>query len=374
MLHQTCRMCVIIEKIAGNLAVNCGESIMEEQDRFSTHPLIRVWRYFLPLIVLGLAVYLLLPQIDSMRQSWSVVRNLIWWAVGLAAIAQLFSYLGSGYIQHAILDLNQQKLSIGKGALITMAAYSIGLVAGGWVGGGAATYGWVRRESGDGHTAVLAGTLPGLLNNASLAAVAIIGLLYLLFVHDLTRVQLIEFIVILLLLGLMSGSVIAAMSCPEPAEKFAVWVRSRWAAFRKKPFSPEETVASVRQLIGAWDSLGNFKWLRPMLGSIACIGFDMLTLYFMFVAAGLYLNPGVLFAGYGLPLLLGKLAFILPGGVGVVEGSMVALFVSLMVPDPVSAVVIMGYRFFNFWLPVLLGFAAATYLSRHNFVPKGIRP
>jgi uncharacterized protein (TIRG00374 family) len=294
-----------------------------------------------------------------------------WWAVLMAIIAQVFSYLGSGFILHAILDLNQQKLPIWKGALITMAAYSIGLVAGGWVGGGAATFGWVRKESGDGHTAVLAGTLPGLLNNGSLATVAIIGTLYLLFIHDLTNVQLIEFIIILLLLGMMTASVMVAMKYPEPAARFAVWVGGHWAAFRKKPFSSEETVASVRQLIGAWDSLGNFKWLRPMLGSIACIGFDMLTLYFMFVAAGHYVSVGVLFAGYGLPLILGKLAFVLPGGVGVVEGSMVALFDSLMVSDPVSVVVIMGYRLFNFWIPALLGFPIAAYLSRHLIAPNG---
>jgi hypothetical protein len=264
---------------------------------------------------------------------------------------------------HAILDTNQQKLSVWKGTLITMASVSIGLVAGGWVGGATATYGWIRRENHDGNTAVLAGTLPALLNNGVLVGVSLIGTIYLLLVHDLSKVQLIEFSVILLLLGLMAASLIAALRFPEVATRYVVWLASHWAALRRKPFIPENTISMVKQFVVAWDSLRSGKWLYPMLGAIANIGFDMLTLYFMFIAAGHNVNLGILFAGYGLPLILGKMAFLFPGGVGVIEGSMVALYDSLNVPDAVSVVVILGYRLFSFWLPTLLGFAAAAYLS-----------
>ena len=89
----------------------------------------------------------------------------------------------------------------------------------------------------------------------------------------------------------------------------------------------------------------------------------MLTVYFLFIAAGHYVSIGILIAGYGLPFILGKMAFILPGGVGVIEAGMVAIYDSLLVPNPVSVVVILGYRLFSFWLPTLLGFAAAAYLS-----------
>jgi uncharacterized membrane protein YbhN (UPF0104 family) len=59
--------------------------------------------------------------------------------VALAVVAQALSYLGSGFMLHTILDTYQQKLSTLKGVLITMAAFSIGLVAGGWVGAAAST-------------------------------------------------------------------------------------------------------------------------------------------------------------------------------------------------------------------------------------------
>jgi len=92
----------------------------------------------------------------------------------------------------------------------------------------------------------------------------------------------------------------------------------------------------------------------------------MLTLFFLFLAAGHAINPGVLLAGYGLPLLLGKMAFVVPGGVGVVEGSMAALYNGLGVPDAVTVVVVLGYRLVSFWIPSLSGFPIAVYLQRSS--------
>jgi uncharacterized protein (TIRG00374 family) len=336
---------------------------MDNQEQQIPSPKIRLWRYLPILILMGLAVHLLVPQITTLEKSWSIVTGLTWWAVALAVIAQAFSYLGSGYILHAILNANQERLSVFRGVLITMAATSIGLVAGGWVGGAAATYGWVRRESREGNVAVLAGTLPSMLNNTVLMGVALIGTLYLIVIHDLTSTQLIEFGIILLILGLAVIGVLTALRFPERVTSLMVWLAGRWAALFRKPFEPRNTITSVDGFFLAWRSLRNGKWLRPALGATANIGFDMLTLYFLFIAAGQYVSLGVLFAGYGLPFILGKMAFMFPGGVGIIEGSMVALYTSLMVLNAVSVVVILGYRLISFWLPSLLGFAAAAYLQ-----------
>ena len=286
-----------------------------------------------------------------------------WWAVALAVAAQLLSYLGAGYMLHAILDNTHQKLSTLMGAIITQAAASIGLVAGGWVGDAAATYGWVRKETHDSKAATLAGTLPPILNTGILAGVAMIGALYLLLVHDLNQTTLIEFGITLLMLVLIIIGIGAALHSPEVVTRLAVWLASRWAALRHQPYQSKETMAAVEKIIVAWKSLGNGKWRRPVFGAIANLGFDMLTLYFLFIAAGQNVSLGVLFAGYGLPFILARMAFLFPGGLGVVEGSMVVIYDSLQVPNAVSVVVILGYRLLSFWLPSLLGFAAAAYLS-----------
>lgn len=331
--------------------------------RFSA-PKIRAWRYLPILIILGLAVHLLVPQITALANSWSVIRKMTWWAVTLAIFAQILSYLGSGFVLHAILANEKQRLSPLRGALITMASASIGLVAGGWVGGAAATYSWTRRESQDGDAAALAGALPPILNNIVLAGVSIIGVSYLLAAHDLSRTQLIGFAVVLLAICLVVAGAAFTFRSPKVATRLAAAAASRWAKLRHKEYQPEDTIASVEQFTQAWQALGHGRWRYPALGALANTGFDMLTLYFMFVAAGHPVSPGILFAGYGLPFMLSKIAFVFPGGVGVVEASMVAIYASLGVPNAVSVVVILGYRLISFWIPSLLGFGAAAYLGR----------
>ncbi len=342
-----------------------------DQEPILESPGIHPWRYLPVLIVLGLAVHLLVPQITTLENSWSVVLGMAWWAVALAVTAQVFSYLGSGFTLPAVLDSNREELSTGRGALITMAAASIGLVAGGWVGTAAATYGWVRQESHDGKVAGLAGTLPAMLNNAVLAGIAIIGVFYLLIVHDLNVMQLVGFGVVLLVIILMMVGTLMGLHSPERTTKLVLWLAGRWATLRHQPLNSKGTVESVEQLFAAWNSLSHGNWRRPAFGALANVGFDVLTLYFLFVATGYRVGLDVLLAGYGLPFILGKLAFLFPGGVGVMEASMVAMFDSLKVPNGVSVVVILGYRLFSFWLPSLLGFAVAAYLQRQQLAMDG---
>ncbi|MBN2488979.1 MAG: UPF0104 family protein, partial [Methanosarcinaceae archaeon] len=111
------------------------------------------------------------------------------WAVTLAAVAQVLSYVGSGYLLQSIVAIVQQRLSIRWGIMITLAASSIGLVAGGLLGTTAATYRWVRNRNVSAEGAGLAGTLPPFLNNAILILIAVIGLIHLLTKNQLSSLQ-----------------------------------------------------------------------------------------------------------------------------------------------------------------------------------------
>ncbi|MHB8807975.1 MAG: flippase-like domain-containing protein, partial [Anaerolineaceae bacterium] len=63
------------------------------------------------------------------------------------------------------------------------------------------------------------------------------------------------------------------------------------------------------------------------------------------------------------PLLLGKAAFVIPGGVGIVEGTMVALYDKLGVTNEVAVIVVLAYRLISFWLPSIIGFPLVFYLN-----------
>ena len=328
-------------------------------------------RYLLPLLLLGLAVHFVLPQIATLEHSLQVLRGMTLWAVALAITAQGLSYLGSGYLLQAITAMAGQRLSVVRGTIIFTAAASVGLSGGGPVGNVATTYRWMRGSGVDAEGAVLAGWLPTLFYNAALLIAGIFGLLHLLILHELTTLQAIGFGLILLLLVVFVGVIVWGVHHRAQLTMLAVQVTGRWAKLRRHPYDPAKAEASTERLFRAWDTLRTGGWRGPALGAILNTVFDMLTLYFLFIAAGHSVSPGVLLTGYGLPLLLGKISF-LPGGVGIVEATMAALYDGLGVPNGVTVVVILVYRFLSFWLPLLVGFPLILYLQRvSNYTDAG---
>ncbi len=317
---------------------------------------------FITLIFIGLAVNLLLPQITSFGTSFQVIREMVLWAVLLAAIAQIISYLVAGYLMHSLVAIVNQSISVLKGSIITLAAASIGMLAGGPFGNGAATYQWVRKHNISAEGSGLAGILPTIFNNAILMLLAIAGMLHLILAHELSSIQF--FIFFLTLFLLCAGLLAISWGKGHKADSISMIGRmaAYFARIRHKSYNPVSTETSVSQIFSAFDILGKGGWKRPVFGAVVTASFDMLTLYFFFIAAGYAVEPEILIVGYGLPLLLGKMAFLLPGGVGVVESTMAALYTSLGVPGSIAVVVVLSYRIFSFWIPTFIGFPLAFYL------------
>jgi uncharacterized protein (TIRG00374 family) len=325
---------------------------------------VQALRYLIPLIVLGLAVHLVIPQITSLEHSIQVIRQMALWAVALAVLAQAASYLGSGYLLKAIAQLSESPLSIVKATLIVLAAASLGMVAGGMVGSAAMTYRWMQKERVKPEAAGLAGTIPGVFNDSILVLISLVGLIHLLIVHQLTRLQVLSYVLILLILGALAGALVWGFRHRPAITKLAHRIGARWSRLRRRSYLPEKTANWLAGLFDAWNLLVKGGWRGPFLGAGLNVAFDMLTLYFLFIAAGHRVSLGILLTGYGLPLLLGKMAFMIPGGVGVIESTMVGLYAGLGVPAPVTVVVVLAYRILSFWLPLLLGFPLIMVLQK----------
>jgi uncharacterized protein (TIRG00374 family) len=83
----------------------------------------------------------------------------------------------------------------------------------------------------------------------------------------------------------------------------------------------------------------------------------MLCLWCTFQAFGYTIGLGHLLVAYVVAYSIGTLAPT-PGGLGAVEGLLIALFVSFGVPSAVAVAVVLVYRIINFWLPIPPGFVA----------------
>ena len=78
----------------------------------------RLVRYLVPLVLLGLAVHIILPQIATMEHSLQVIKAMKLWAVALAVLAQTLSYLGSGYLLKTLVAVSGQQLSVLRGTIV----------------------------------------------------------------------------------------------------------------------------------------------------------------------------------------------------------------------------------------------------------------
>jgi glycosyltransferase 2 family protein len=92
----------------------------------------------------------------------------------------------------------------------------------------------------------------------------------------------------------------------------------------------------------------------PKLGALALgyWSFDALCLILMFDAIGVAADPLVLLVAYGVATTIAAIP-LTPGGIGIFEATMMATLALLGVGAE-AAIPILGYRLFNFWLPIPL--------------------
>ena len=264
-----------------------------------------------------------------------------------------------------LVALFGQRLRLVRCVQIVMASFSLGLVWGGQVAYSGASYRWLRAAGVSSEAALLSGIVPALINILTIGAVAAFGLLYLLASNRLSPALVVVFATGFALMVTIGGIIWLGL-------RYRSWLitvlndLSRfWARLRRRPHEVRPTERAAQRAFRAWDTMLSGRWEGPVLGDVLNVGFDIVTLYLLFLAAHYTANPGLVLAGYGLPLLAGKLSF-LPGGVGVVEGGMVAMYEVLGVPGGVVVVVILSYRLISFWIPVLLGLPLAFLLERQG--------
>lgn len=136
----------------------------------------KTWQIFILIVILGLAVNLILPKLMDINETVTVLRDMIWWLVLTALVSEVLVYTSYGYSLKTVLDIQGHNLSVIECALIFISSYSIGIVAGGWIGSAATTFGLFARKGVRKSNAMVAALLPSMLSNIPLVLIAITGL------------------------------------------------------------------------------------------------------------------------------------------------------------------------------------------------------
>jgi uncharacterized membrane protein YbhN (UPF0104 family) len=315
------------------------------------------------LIVIALAaLYLLLPKLAGLNQTWGRLKhgNPLWLAA--AAGVELLSIGGYALLFRTVFGRGMPRLDWRASIQIPLAGIAaIRLVAAAGAGGVAVTV-WALDRAGMEARQIAARMVANIALQYAvyLAAIVIFGLA--LATGALPGPAPFALTVIPALLSLvLAAAVLSAVLLPADVERRLRAVASgpRW--WRRVI----EWLAAAPAALGTGVRTAGalIRERRPgLLGAVAYWGFDIAALGFSFLAFGSHPTVAVIVLGY----LLGTLGSLLPlpGGIGGVEGAMIGAFVAFGVHADQAVVGVLAYRAISFWLPTLPGVAGYLILRR----------
>jgi glycosyltransferase 2 family protein len=325
---------------------------------------VRKWvRGVLLVSSIGLALHLVLPQIPGLERSLRLVAGTSHALVGAAFLAELVSELCYAELLRRSVGVISRRPGRWFMLRLTITGYGAAHVL---PGGGAAaatvTYDALRRKGFDRERVGLALAAVTVLVYGALGILFSGSLLYMLMDRDLDPAGMAaSALFFTLTLGLALGAY-AAYRRPTLARNVAkagtrlVGRLFGEGALQRKTETwlvrlvsrlGEELRAARRQLVVRSAEL-------PKLAALALgyWAFDILCLILVFAALGVPASPILLVVAYGVATALAAIP-LTPGGIGVFETTMLATLALLGVGSE-AAIPILGYRLFNYWLPIPL--------------------
>ncbi len=233
------------------------------------------------------------------------------------------------------------------------------LLSSGGVGGIAIrVFGFGKRGVPAG-VSVGASVVATLIGDAVVALAVQVGLIYLFFAGRIEKSTATWMVVVSVLLLVFLGAVAGRLRNPATRDRLGVWFGKRAERIARSLGRPDlaqgEGLTRFRE-----DFRGFFRQVArrprslfvPYGWALVDYSFRITCLGAAFVAVGHPVGPLVLLTAFGIGIAAGALSLV-PGGIGVVEGSMSAAFVLMGVPLAVAGVAVIVFRFCYYVVPLI---------------------
>lgn len=315
--------------------------------------------------LVGIAfVYYVVPRIVGLGPTLKRLRTGdVWWLV-VGCGLEVVSYLGAIVLFHGVFATSENRIdwrSSSKIILAGSAATKLFAAAG---SGGIALTVWALRGYGLPASSVATGMVSYeiLTYGVYMGAMAAAGFGLWLGVFDgpapigVTLIPAVFGTAVIVI-------VIAMLFVDQPAEKFlrcraesSKPRAARW--WRRAAALPRSLHAGLRLAITSVKRRD-----RSLLGALVVWAFDIGVLWASFRAFGDSPPGAVLVMGYYVGTLGNAIP--IPGGVGGVEGGMIATFLAFGVSAQLAVIAVLAYRTISYWLPTIPG-AIAYFRLRHS--------
>jgi len=312
-------------------------------------------------LVVGLGMLVLLFILSDARKLWQAASALDWRLLLIPVACAFASYVVMALSYQGIAKAAGGKVSFWDMVKITFVANTVNyLVSTGGLSGFAVRLYFFVRLSIPSGTAVIISLVQTFLTNLVLLMFVMAGFAYLLSARDLHGYALATTATLLFFFGLAWAVAILLLLHRELRRRtlFLLAEGAHWIMHR---FAPRHKPGRVR----IWRYQRNLnrgieflltrkrRMVWPTIWIIADWAFTLLILYGSFVSVHYPIPISFVVVGFAVGIILSLVSFV-PGGLGVMEGSMAAIFASLSVPFETAVVAVLIFRVAYYVLPTVI--------------------
>jgi putative heme transporter len=303
-----------------------------------------------------LLVYVVVPEIAAARRDLHVLGQVNPWSLGVAVALEIVSLLAYAELTRTVLA----PYSPSRGVQLRVNMSSLALshvVPGGTAPGGALAYRLLTEEDVPGSVAAFGLATQGMGSAVVLNMLTWVALVISIPLSGYNRVYGFAALASVFLLAAFFGTVALVTRGQRQAD---AWLRR---VALHLPFTTPDQVSRLLQ--GVADRITLLLTNRGLLSraltwAAANWLLDAASLWVFLFAFGRAVSPIDLLVAYGLANILAVFP-LTPGGLGVVELSLISLLVWFRVPAATATVGVLSWRLLNFWLPIPVG--GGCYLS-----------
>jgi uncharacterized protein (TIRG00374 family) len=305
--------------------------------------------------VIAATLYLLLPRLVDTEETIALIGGADYALLVLALLLEVVALLGYANLTRFVLRVLDIRMRLYEVLSVTVGSLAVShLLSAGGVGGWVVTYNALRRREVPHGLVFVAIAAQQFFNYIVLWVLFGIALVYLVVArgqsvgHYLAAILLIA-----LLLWLTGYGVYLYNHRTKMRRRVAQMARLVNKVTRRETVREEHIDDWLDHLFAGMRRMtshpGAFR--RTFFYACGYWFFDLLCLYVTFLAFDYRISVVYLVLGYIVAYAVGTLAPT-PGGLGAVEGLMIALFVGFGVPSAIAVATVLVYRLINFWLPI----------------------
>jgi uncharacterized protein (TIRG00374 family) len=305
-------------------------------------------------VALAAGVFGLLPQLGGLTRDAAGLRHGRPGFMVAAFVAQAASLGCYALLYRQVLAALGAKLRFRLAVDVVLATFLVSHVAPfGSAAGSAVNVTTLEKEGIAAATTGEAIALTSLVSTAALVALFVTGFAATAGRH-VPHAYLVTAGIALVLVAAALVAVLAVGAHPDVAGRAGGWA-ARVARRFRPGIDPEKVAANSRRLASLARSALTGRALGISFGfASGDLLFDLLSLDLMFVAFGYQPGFGPLAVAYAAANIASAIP-LTPGGLGVVEVTLVAISVGFGSPRATAVLAVLGYRVVNYWLPLIPG-------------------